>query len=140
MDRPQQPGQHTSRQTRKLPEAISLLKTTLQLKPDSAEAHNNLGSAYTRMKDRTLDSVRSTRWLCNCVRSFRRRKTIWGARWYKLPGRTNEAIGHFRQAIELKPDFATLTTTSVRRFSNSQEGRATRSSNTKSLWSWIPLR
>jgi len=123
----------------KLPEAISLLKTTLQLKPDSAEAHKQPRQrlyANEGPHPRFGPGVRDGSATASEVSGGAKQS---GERAGQAAGTHERSHRAFSSGDSNSSRISpTLTTTSVRRFSNSQEGRATRSSNTKSLWSWDP--
>ena len=84
-------------------EAIAQYRKALEIKPDYAEAHNNLGSPWPAADRSTRRSPITARpWKSSPTTP---RPTTTSAR---LAGRgeVDEAIAHFRKALEIKPDYA----------------------------------
>ena len=88
----------------KLDEAVACYRRALELKPDFAEAHNNLGLA---LKDQgKLDEAVA------CYRRALELKPDFAEAHYNLgntlndQGKLDEAVACYRRALELKPDFA----------------------------------
>ena len=84
--------------------AIESFKTTIRLKPHSAEAHFNLGVAYGKIgdKQKAIESFKETIRLrpdsaeAHCNLGFD----------YKDLGNSKEAIESFKEAIRIRPDYA----------------------------------
>ena len=88
----------------KLDEAVACYRRALELKPDYAEAHNNLGNA---LKDQgKLDEAVA------CYRRALELKPDYAEAHNNLgialkdQGKLDEAIACYRRALELKPDYA----------------------------------
>ena len=88
----------------KLEEAIACYRRALELKPDYAKAHNNLGNA---LKDQgKLDEAVA------CYRRALELKPDYAEAHNNLgnalkdQGKLEEAVACYRRALELKPDYA----------------------------------
>ena len=88
----------------KLDEAVACYRRALELKPDYAEAHNNLGNA---LKDQgKLDEAIA------CYRRALELKPDYAeahnnlGNAFKDQGKLDEAVACYRRALELKPDYA----------------------------------
>ena len=88
----------------KLDEAVACYRRALELKPDYAEAHNNLGIA---LKDQgKLDEAVA------CYRRALELKPDYAEAHGNLgnalkdQGKSDEAVACYRRALELKPDYA----------------------------------
>ena len=88
----------------KLDEAVACYRRALELKPDYAEAHNNLGNA---LKDQgKLDEAVA------CYRRALELKPDYAEAHNNLgialkdQGKLDEAVACYRRALELKPDYA----------------------------------
>ena len=88
----------------KLDEAVACYRRALELKPDHAEAHNNLGNA---LKDQgKLDEAVA------CYRQALELKPDYAEAHSNLgnalkdQGKLDEAVACYRRALELKPDYA----------------------------------
>ena len=99
----QQPGQCVEGPG-KLDEAVACYRRALELKPDYAEAHNNLGNA---LKDQgKLDEAVA------CYRRALELKPDYAEAHNNLgnalkdQGKLDEAVACYRRALELKPDYA----------------------------------
>ena len=86
---------------RKVPEAIAQHEQALRLKPDYAEAHNNLGVALNQA-GRVQEAIPH-------FEQALRLKTDYADAHYNLgnvllqAGELEEAIGHYKQVLRLKP-------------------------------------
>ena len=103
MPGPQQPGQRFKDQG-KLDEAVACYHRALQLKPDYAEAHSNLGNA---LKDQgKLDEAIA------CYRRALQLKPDFASAYNNLgvvfleQGKLDDAAACFAQALRFKPDLA----------------------------------
>ncbi len=91
---------------KRFPEAISHFQATLKLKPDSAEAYNNLGSAYARMPGRLAESIAEYEAAIKIKPVFAQAHNNLGSALIHVPGRRDDAIVHLRRAVELDPTSA----------------------------------
>ena len=103
----QQPGQCLLKDQGKLDEAIACYRRALELKPDYAEAHNNLGNA---LKDQgKLDEAVA------CYRRALELKPDYAEAHNNLgnvlkdQGKLDEAVACYRRALELKPDYCGIS-------------------------------
>ena len=99
----QQPGRCLEDQG-KLDEAVACYRRALELKPDFAEAHNNLGdrlqgTGEARRGGRLLPPGTGTEaGLCRSAQQ--------PGQCLEGPGKLDEAVACYRRALELKPDYA----------------------------------
>ncbi len=84
-------------------EAIAAYRATLALRPDFAEAHNNLGNAL-QLADRYHEAIEAHKRAIELDASFAEAHCNI-ANALKSVGRTDDAIEHCHQAIALRPDF-----------------------------------
>ena len=97
---PQQPGRCLAGSRGKLDEAVACCRRALELKPDYAEAHNNLGNAWrTRGTWTRRSPVTGGHW--NCGRTMPRPTATWASP-SRSKGRLDEAIACYRRALELQ--------------------------------------
>jgi tetratricopeptide (TPR) repeat protein len=89
----------------RLDEAIGHFQAALQLKPDSANAHNNLGSAYSRL-GRVPDAIGEFRTALRIRPEFALALNNLGSALLKVPGRDADAVQNLQKAVKLQPDFA----------------------------------
>ena len=80
-------------------------EAALRLRPDSADAHNNLGYALERIPGRLDDAI------AEYERALRLKPDDAGAQInlgnaLDAQGRTGEAVGHYETALGLEPDNA----------------------------------
>ena len=93
----------------KLDEAVACYRRALELQPDYAEAHSNLGNV---LRDQgKLDEA-----IACCRRALELKPDFAEAHYnlgvaFKDQGKLDEAVACCRRAVELKPDFAERTTT-----------------------------
>jgi tetratricopeptide (TPR) repeat protein len=89
----------------RIPEAISHYDAALQLKPDYALAHNNLGSALTWIPGRLPEAI------SHFETALRLNPDDAGTHYnlagalIRIPGRTPEAISHYEAALRINPDY-----------------------------------
>jgi protein O-mannosyl-transferase len=88
----------------RIPEAIAHFNAALALKPDSEEALNNLGSAYSKT-GRLPEAIEKFEAALRIRARFPEAEDNLGAALAKT-GRASEALAHLQTAIRLKPDFA----------------------------------
>ena len=84
-------------------QAIAHYQKALEIKPDYAEAHNNLGIALAGRAGSTRRS-RIIRRPWKSSPTTPRPTTTSALPW--RPGRIDEAIAQYQQALEIKPDYA----------------------------------
>jgi tetratricopeptide (TPR) repeat protein len=89
-----------------LPEAEAQYRATALLKPDSAEAHYNLGSVCSKIPGRLEEAVAEYQVALRLKPDYAAAYESLGNAWLKLPGRSEDAIAQFQAALRLQPDFA----------------------------------
>jgi tetratricopeptide (TPR) repeat protein len=88
----------------KLDEAVAHYRRALDLKPDYADAHNNMGNAL-REQGRLNEAIACFRRALDLKPDYPDAHNNMGTALRKQ-GRLNEAVACYRQALVLKPDFA----------------------------------
>ena len=88
----------------KLDEAVACYRRALELKPDYAEAHNNLGNAL-KDQGKLDEAVACYRRALELKPDFAEAHNNLGNA-LKEQGKLDEAVACYRRALELKPDFA----------------------------------
>jgi Flp pilus assembly protein TadD len=88
----------------KMEDAIRHLNEVLRLKPDYAEAHNNLGFALTTQGN--LDAAAT-----HFMEAIRLRPDLYNAHYglaaaFQKQGRIEDAIREYSEALRVKPDYA----------------------------------
>ena len=89
----------------KLDEAVACYRRALELKPDFAEAHNNLGVAL-QDQGQLDEAVACYRRALELKPRLRRGPQQPGQCAARTRGSSDEAVACYRRALELKPDFA----------------------------------
>jgi tetratricopeptide (TPR) repeat protein len=87
----------------RVPEAIQVFEEVLRLKPDYAEAHNNLGVALAQT-GKTKDAIAHYEQALRIKPDSAPACNNLGLALVQL-GRIQEAIGHYKQALRIKPDY-----------------------------------
>ena len=87
-------------------EAVPISEEALRLKPDLAEAHNNLGIAMAQLPGRLKDAIDQFREAVRLKPDFAQAHYNLGNALYGSD-RTAEAVAEFEEALRLKPDFVT---------------------------------
>jgi tetratricopeptide (TPR) repeat protein len=87
------------------PEAIAQFRAALALKPDDAEAHNDLGCALG-IEGRTAEAIAELQAALRLKPGYAEAHNNLGNALEKLPGGLTAAIAQFQEAIRLKPDDA----------------------------------
>ena len=85
-------------------EAIASFRQAIRFKPNFAEAHNNLGGTLTEKDDSTKPSLPIGMRFGSCPITLALHYNLGIALHAK--GQIDEAIGCYRQAIQLKPDYS----------------------------------
>jgi tetratricopeptide (TPR) repeat protein len=85
-------------------EAIEAFRKASRLKPDYAQAYNDLGMAYVGL-NRRAEAIEQFRQAIHLNPQLSPAHYNLGTTYYKL-GQLQEAIEQFRRAISLKPDYA----------------------------------
>ena len=88
----------------KLDEAVACYRRALELKPDYAEAHNNLGTAF-KDQGKLDEAVACYRRALELKPDFAEAHNNLGIA-LKDQGKLDEAVACYRRALELKPDYA----------------------------------
>jgi protein O-mannosyl-transferase len=86
------------------PEAISEFQSALKLKPDYAEAHNDLGIAYTATPNHGQEAIREFEAAVHLNPDYVDAQYNLGAAISQVPGREREALKHFEVVERLRPD------------------------------------
>ena len=87
----------------KLDEAVASYQRALRLKPDYAEAHNNLGVAF-KEQGKLTEAVAAGRGPAPQARLCRAHNNLGVA--FKEQGKLEAAVASYQQALRLKPDYA----------------------------------
>ncbi|MCL6545348.1 MAG: tetratricopeptide repeat protein, partial [Bryobacteraceae bacterium] len=87
-------------------EAAEEFEQAVRLKPDSAEALENLGNALAALPGRLPEAVATLRKAIEYNPRSAEIHNNLGLALLSLPGHQEEAAAAFRRAIQLKPDFA----------------------------------
>jgi len=91
----------------RLNEAVAQYEEALRIRPDSAEAHANLGDALSTMPDRLDDAVAqyeaSLRLRPDSAEAHNNLGLVLNAQ-----GRSAEAIAHYKEALRLVPGYAEI--------------------------------
>lgn len=90
----------------RIAEAAAEFEQAVHLKPDSAEALENLGNALAALPGRFPEAVATLRKALEYNPRSAEIHNNLGLALLSLPGHQEEAAAAFRQAIQFKPDFA----------------------------------
>ena len=93
----------------KLGEAVACHRRALEVRPDHAEAHDNLGNAL-KEQGKLDEAVACYRRALELKPDFAEAHNNLGNA-LKEQGKLDEAVACYRRALELKPDFAERTAT-----------------------------
>jgi tetratricopeptide (TPR) repeat protein len=88
----------------RLTEAVTEFEAALRLRPDYAEAQNNLGVALTQIPDRTSEALRHFQAAVKLNPNYADARFNLGVALSQLPGRMPEAIAQLEAAYRLHPD------------------------------------
>ena len=86
-------------------EYVGHLERALAIDPDNAEAHNDLGNAFSRMPSRLDDAAAQYRLAIAADPALAQAHNNLG-RTLAQAGRLADAVAEFQAAIRLKPDYA----------------------------------
>ena len=88
-----------------LPGAIDHFQEAIRLKPDCADAYNNLGNAYSKIPGRSADAIVALEQALRFYPNMPEALSNLGWVLANVPGRLNEGIAHLQTALQLRPDF-----------------------------------
>ncbi len=75
----------------------------MRIKPDSAEAHFNLGGILSEAPGRPSDAIAEYETALRIKPDFEEAHTNLGIILINIPGRLPEAIKHFEAAVQINP-------------------------------------
>lgn len=93
------------REAGRIDEAIAHYKTAVQLKPDFAEAYDELATVLAAQPGHEAEAVGYFETLARLKPQFGEIHNNLGAVLARLPGRQADAIAQFETALRLKPDY-----------------------------------
>ncbi|HYW46554.1 MAG TPA: tetratricopeptide repeat protein [Bryobacteraceae bacterium] len=88
-----------------LAEAIAQCEAALRIRPNYAEAHNNLGSAWAQMPDRLADAIAEFRAALAAKPEFAEAHFNLANALVRIPGRQLEAIAQYGAALRIRPAY-----------------------------------
>jgi tetratricopeptide (TPR) repeat protein len=91
-------------QSGRVPEAIAQYETALRIKPDYAEAHNNLGLVLSEIAGRLPDAIAEYETALRIKPDYAEPLYNLGNTFLNLPGRLPDAIAQYEAALRIKPD------------------------------------
>ncbi|HTS26070.1 MAG TPA: tetratricopeptide repeat protein [Bryobacteraceae bacterium] len=97
-------GVALSADPQRLPEAVREFEAALEIRPDYAEARNNLGVALSGMSER--DAIPEYEEALRLAPASALAHNNLGNALSKIPGRRPEALHEYQTAIRLQPDYA----------------------------------
>ncbi|HYA17463.1 MAG TPA: tetratricopeptide repeat protein [Bryobacteraceae bacterium] len=89
-----------------VPSAIEHLHAALQLRPQSPDAHYNLGTALASMPGHSGDAIQEYETAIRLKEDTPEAHDKLGRELMNVPGRQAEGIRHLERALEFNPDFA----------------------------------
>ncbi len=88
-----------------LSKAIGHFREAIRLKPDCADAFNNLGNAYSKIPGRSADAIAALEQALRFYPNMPEALSNLGWTLTNVPGRLNEGIARLQTALQLRPDF-----------------------------------
>jgi tetratricopeptide (TPR) repeat protein len=89
----------------RLPDAITHLRASLAINPDSAKAHTDLGTALSKIPDRLPEAIGEYEASLRLAPDSAITHNDLGNTLSKIPGRTPQAIAEFQAALRIRPDY-----------------------------------
>ena len=83
-------------------------RTALRIEPTFAEAHLNLGNAYSQMPGRLPDAITEYQAALRTRPDLLEAHSNLGNAFSRMPGRQTDAIAEYRAALRIDPDSATV--------------------------------
>jgi tetratricopeptide (TPR) repeat protein len=90
----------------RLPEAISQYEAALQINPDYANAHNNLGAALAKVPGQLSEAISHYETALRINPNYAIAHYNLGDALAKIPGQMPEAISHYETALRINPNLA----------------------------------
>jgi protein O-mannosyl-transferase len=88
-----------------LTESIAHLEEAIRLKPDGADAYNNLGNALSKIPGHALESIAAFEQALRYYPDMAEAHSNLGWALINSPDRLQEGIAHLRIAVRLRPEF-----------------------------------
>ena len=88
-----------------LTEAIAQCEAALRIRPNYAEAHNNLGSAWAQVPDRLADAIAEFREALALKPQFAEAHFNLANAMARIPGRQIEATAEYEAALGIRPAY-----------------------------------
>lgn len=88
-----------------LAEAVGHFQEAVQLKPDCADAYNNLGNAFSKIPGRSADAITAFEQALRFYPNMPEALSNLGWALVNTPGRLDEGIARLKTAVQLRPDF-----------------------------------
>jgi tetratricopeptide (TPR) repeat protein len=88
----------------RVPDAIAEFQAALRINPNDAEAHNNLGVAYSSEPGKLADAISEFRAAVRIKPDYVDAQYNLGAALAQTPGHAQEALNHFQVVERLRPD------------------------------------
>ena len=76
----------------------------MRIEPDFAQAHNNLGNAFSRIPGRSLDAINEWQAALRHQPNLAEAHYNLGNALAQMPGRRRDAIAEFEAGLRIKPD------------------------------------
>jgi tetratricopeptide (TPR) repeat protein len=84
--------------------AVTCYQAALLLRPDYADAHNNLGTAFSHMPGHLADAITQYQAALRLKPDLAEVHYNLANAWSALPGRSAEAIAEYQAALRIQPD------------------------------------